>query len=334
MRHTTSLGIDEKTLIRAQTGEDPPEDFFFSLRDEQGALLVILVFAVGVYSVRCLLHPIFGWMYRLKMGSSATYKNERKFRECAWYTTYYVTGLTFATMVASREAYNFFDMPQIWINYPLHPFSFLFRLYYLFELAFYVQALVALFLETRTDDFVVLVAHHVATIILVLGSYMCRYQRIGLLILILHDISDVFLYGAKMVKYIELTTITNMCFGAFAVSFFLCRLYLFPVFAIRSAAFDSLSIGRHIPLHAVTNVCLVALLIMHCYWWVLIMRIILKMWRGQGVQDIREDDAYERGRREQLERAATCSKENIILHTSTSLKATATSTTINRGWSR
>ena len=39
----------------------------------------------------------------MKMGAGATAKNERKFRECAWYTLYYVGGLTLASLVAAQE---------------------------------------------------------------------------------------------------------------------------------------------------------------------------------------------------------------------------------------
>ena len=59
----------------------------------------------------------------------------------------------------------------------MHPFSIYFRMYYIFELAFYVQALVAIFLEERTDDFWILVTHHIATIFLVFGSYLGRSVR-------------------------------------------------------------------------------------------------------------------------------------------------------------
>lgn len=64
---------------------------------------------------------------------------------------------------------------------------------------------------------------------------MCRFFRIGTVILALHDASDVFLEGAKIFKYSGKELGASACFGLFATSWLLLRLVYFPFWVIRSS---------------------------------------------------------------------------------------------------
>ena len=89
------------------------------------------------------------------------------------------------------------------------------------ELGYYLQGIVSLvFWETRRKDFGVMMAHHVVTVILIVFSHYTRLLRIGTMVLLLHDVSDIPLELAKASRYANMK---SLCDAFFAV-FFLVRL--------------------------------------------------------------------------------------------------------------
>lgn len=62
-----------------------------------------------------------------------------------------------------------------------------------------------------------------------------RFVRIGALVLLVHDLSDVLLEGAKLAKYAGRELAASLTFAAFALSFFALRLVVYPAVLIRSA---------------------------------------------------------------------------------------------------
>ncbi|MBA0578392.1 hypothetical protein Gorai_020675, partial [Gossypium raimondii] len=88
--------------------------------------------------------------------------------------------------------------------------------------------------QTRRSDFLVTMVHHIATIILIVLSYVCRFARVGIVTLALHEGSDVFLETAKMSKYSGLEWLASVAFVLFALSWTILRVLLFPFWIIRS----------------------------------------------------------------------------------------------------
>lgn len=68
---------------------------------------------------------------------------------------------------------------------------------------------------------------------------LCRFFRIGSIIIALHDASDVFLEAAKVFKYSEKEFGASFCFGLFAISWIVLRLIYFPFWVIRASRFAS-----------------------------------------------------------------------------------------------
>jgi ceramide synthetase len=86
--------------------------------------------------------------------------------------------------------------------------------------------------------------HHVATITLVVGSHFLSQQRIGLLVLMVHDISDIFVDVLKLTNYLgyegpRFLFAVEISFIANLFTFGFVRLYIFPVYVIRCTYFDS-----------------------------------------------------------------------------------------------
>lgn len=118
--------------------------------------------------------------------------------------------------------------------------------------------------------------------------------------MIVHNISDVFLYLAKSMHYIanihpKYRATTNSVFTFFGVSFFLSRLVGFPML-VWSAWMDSYAvIGHTLPLHGTTNFCLCVLLCLHVFWFYLIVRMARRLSAAgdEYVSDVRSDSEDE-----------------------------------------
>ncbi len=82
--------------------------------------------------------------------------------------------------------------------------------------------------------------HHVCTIVLIVFSYMVNFVRIGTLVLLVHDASDVLLELAKIFVYTRWTFACDLTFSAFALSFFVGRIFIFPVYIIHTSLIESL----------------------------------------------------------------------------------------------
>ena len=84
-------------------------------------------------------------------------------------------------------------------NYPCKPFPPFYVEVYLFKLTYYFDELVTVFLYHRhKHDFYEMTSHHLATITLVYSTYATNLLGWGGPIMILHNISDIFLSVFKL----------------------------------------------------------------------------------------------------------------------------------------
>lgn len=65
-------------------------------------------------------------------------------------------------------------------------------------------------------------------------TWYCRYMRVGSVVMLLHDPSDIFLESAKLFKYVGAETASVAGFVGLLLSWFLCRLVFLPLWVIRS----------------------------------------------------------------------------------------------------
>lgn len=152
-----------------------------------------------------------------------------------------------------------------------------------------------------------MITHHVVTITLLAVSYQFGQHRIGSVVLILHDVSDIFLEGAKLCRYAGFEGITNYSFGLFATVFFVSRLIILPLRVLYPIVLYLPSIYYNVQQCAGPATCAGAPLLsfslkgfwlfllgslqcLHIYWFWLIFRMILVALSGTIDTDIRSDD--------------------------------------------
>jgi very-long-chain ceramide synthase len=82
---------------------------------------------------------------------------------------------------------------DLWVGYPHIPLAGTVKFYYLTQTAFYTHQMLILNAEARRKDHWQMMTHHVVTVFLMGASYLYNFTRVGCLIMMLMDLSDVFL---------------------------------------------------------------------------------------------------------------------------------------------
>jgi hypothetical protein len=177
------------------------------------------------------------------------------------------------------------------VDYPYEK-SYSINAVYLWELGFYISGLVCHFtIETRRKDFVEMAVHHFATVVLLGFSYVYSYERIGLIVLVLHDISDIFLEMGKIFSYLDIDLVATLCFVGLILSWFFARLYFFPLKVLTSVWFEHYLL-MDVPLARMFFVLLCVLQVLHVYWFSLILNLAYKKLfvEGAKIEDTREGE--------------------------------------------
>eukprot|EP01006_Ploeotia_vitrea_P052569 TRINITY_DN67704_c6_g2_i2.p1 TRINITY_DN67704_c6_g2~~TRINITY_DN67704_c6_g2_i2.p1 ORF type:complete len:237 (-),score=133.03 TRINITY_DN67704_c6_g2_i2:72-782(-) len=184
------------------------------------------------------------------------------------------------------------DTRFCWTGYPLEAMGDGVRYYYLLQLGYYFHLVIAQLVEERKKDFWEMFVHHLATITLVLFSYLTNFVRIGTLVLLVHDISDPIMEAAKLANYSQLGAVPDVMFAIFAVVFGTSRLYVYPKYVIYSAMYESLAEVGYFRSWYIFNGLLILLLCLHCFWFYLILRMVVQFVRhGTIKKDARSDTA-------------------------------------------
>ncbi|KAI9327079.1 TRAM/LAG1/CLN8 homology domain-containing protein, partial [Obelidium mucronatum] len=153
-----------------------------------------------------------------------------KFQTAAWRAILYSISTVLGLYICSQESWVF-QPKQYFEGYP-HKTTFWLKLYYNIGFGNYAYQLVNIFFERRQSDFVQMVTHHVATVIVMLLSYVLGFTRAGVMVLLLHDCSDPIMEIAKSFVYAGKQMLADVFFGIFAITFLVTRDYLFPVFIV------------------------------------------------------------------------------------------------------
>ena len=159
----------------------------------------------------------------------------------------------------------------------------------------YIHLFCAQFADIKRKDFVEMVVHHVVTLLLLTFSWMVNFTRIGALVLAVHDGCDVFLQLAKVFNYMQkydYRTYTDVTFVIFAITFFVCRLVIFPFRIIYTSLVWTVTEGGYKPwfVYYFFNGLLLSLLVLHIIWFSFIMGMVVRWLRtGEMKKDARSD---------------------------------------------
>jgi acyl-CoA-dependent ceramide synthase len=157
----------------------------------------------------------------------------RKFQEAGSFALYYCCMWSWEMWVFPQEGWLY--SPSAWYEgYPHTEMSGNLKFFYLGGmLAFWLHALVVLFLEKPRGDFVQMLSHHLLTLTMIAVSYHLNFTRVGAALMIEQDLADTMLYWAKLFNYLGETgnsafeMMSNVTFVVFAVTWAVTRHGLF-----------------------------------------------------------------------------------------------------------
>ncbi|KAF8823019.1 longevity-assurance protein (LAG1) domain-containing protein [Cardiosporidium cionae] len=188
--------------------------------------------------------------------------------------------------------------------------------FYLTEFSFWCSSMIYIFIETPRKDFFVMLMHHIATCILIFFSYIFSLWKIGqvkcCVILLLHDVVDIFLYASKCANYCTFTKLVpQMLFVMLLFTYFIARLVLYPICCVypilklsqlSSDTCGIVSSYWQIPGGYLFPAFLITLLLLHFYWFGLILKVawtvildLLGFLGDKIIDDIRSEDEDSEG---------------------------------------
>ncbi|XP_072834048.2 ceramide synthase 1 isoform X1 [Pogona vitticeps] len=227
-----------------------------------------------------------------------------KMPESAWKLAFYTIAWTYDTYLLFFCDYPFFyDPPSVFYDWKTGmevPADI--AVAYLMQASFYGHALYAtLYMDAWRKDSVVMLIHHVVTLMLIVASYIFRYHNVGILVLFLHDISDIQLEFTKLNVYFKYRggtyhrlndIISNIGCVTFCISWFWFRLYWFPLKVLYATCHTSLQTVPGIPFYFFFNALLLMLTLLNIYWFLYIVFFVTKVFMGQvqELNDVREYD--------------------------------------------
>ncbi|KAI0869071.1 longevity-assurance protein [Hypoxylon argillaceum] len=150
-------------------------------------------------------------------------KRIARFSEQGWMFMYNAIFWTLGMRIYISSPY-FLNMEELWTNYPQQrELEGVTKAYLLAQLAYWIQQVLVVHLEARRHDYHQMIAHHVATIALVTTAYVHHHSRVTNLIFVLMDIIELIFPLAKCLKALGFTTICDIIFGIFMVTWFVTR---------------------------------------------------------------------------------------------------------------
>lgn len=222
-----------------------------------------------------------------------------KFQESAWKCLLY-TFLTCISTYALRNETFWRNTTEFWTgcenSLPCkYEASSEMNFAYAVDMAYYAYAIPYLLVfEEKRNDFWATFWHHVATVILIGYSFALGWTKVGLVIMILHDVCDPFLELAKIAKYANQEALTNTFFILFVMVWCWMRMVYFPFWVNWSVLFEgyeiAVGVGNKLafPHYQILAGLLVFLQCLQAFWTYFIVKIAWNAVMHGSSDDVRE----------------------------------------------
>ncbi|XP_029808146.1 ceramide synthase 3 [Suricata suricatta] len=226
----------------------------------------------------------------------------KRFQEACWRFTYYLI-MTVAGIIFLYDKPWVYDLLEVWEGYPRQPLLPSQYWYYILEMSFYWSLLFSIGSDAKRKDFLAHVIHHLAAISLMSFSWCANYIRSGTLVMIVHDVADIWLESAKMFSYAGWKQTCNALFFIFSAIFFISRLIVFPFWILYCTLILPLNYLEPFFSYIFLNLQLMVLQALHLYWCYFILKMLKRCIFMKDTKDVRSDneDGYEEDEEEEEE---------------------------------
>jgi hypothetical protein len=162
------------------------------------------------------------------------------------------------------------------------------REYFMVQLGYHFSALVLLFIGKMRSDFMEMLLHHSITVFLLSLSYLMNYWPISLMILYVHDISDVFVCLTRVFVDTSQAAITFIIYICLLVTWIYTRLFVFPFELIRVSCYQNPWIHEVYGIGILGGMAHI-LLLLHVYWFYLLVQMGIRFLKTAKPQDTQND---------------------------------------------
>jgi len=264
------------------------------------SIIAILIFGIRKSFQLILFNSVYSIVDEKHQGNERT---ERTKRVIKWiYDFIYYGGMTLFICYFLGDAYFIPYMllgkgscQRIFEGYPAIPNLPYLRIYYLIQLGNHLSSVLEQLLYKRCDlKFYEYLLHHYLAFVLIFYSYYFHYWAFGALVMITHDISDIFLASARAyegLKYFK--NFKSLSWGFIGLTSFIwayCRIFVYPSCSIYAATV-SWGKWKHVwdmvKLPYMFQYCLLfVLLLMNIYWFSMLVAILVSPIRKKSLKNL------------------------------------------------
>ena len=223
----------------------------------------VALMSFGVLTVgRICAMPVGRWLARTITRGRATQQQQQRFSAQLWKVLYHswATAAPLVIMHRARAAEvaatghptpatswwppGVGDPQAMFDHYPFVPQNRALNVYYLVQLGWSLHSLFVTLLQAGRGGYLTMVVHHMATLLLVAGSYFVQNNmRLGTEVFFVHDVCDVPVSVTRMVLDVGLTWPTAVAYLVLMPTWLVFRLVLFPFCVIRNVSYRALRDG-------------------------------------------------------------------------------------------
>ncbi|CEG39899.1 longevity-assurance family protein [Plasmopara halstedii] len=172
------------------------------------------------------------------------------------------------------------------------------KYYFMVQLGYHLHSLLFMvcFSPIR-NDFIEMLLHHLATILLISGSYVTNYTAFGALVVYTHDLGDITGYGIKSIVDTGRTSLVVAMYMVLLISWAYTRLYVFPCHLIYTLKMELLHPSGKESFAYPMFAMLCMLLVLHVYWYFLFLVMgyaLVKEGVAEDIQQKVEDSSEDR----------------------------------------
>lgn len=206
---------------------------------------------------------------------------KQKFKSSTWKLFIYTFLMVYGISYIPRLNWIFIPVTYMF-PYKCMPIKVL--AHYFFEFVHYLLSTFFLFSEPRKKDFLQMLAHHILTLLLIFFSFRQNFPRYGIVIMLLHDISDPFLEFAKLCNYLGFEKTAKVSFLFFTIIFLVSRIIVFPLGIVLPLFFSSRFFKVNISSY-LFPFGLVILFLINAIWMLYIFKMLFRIALERKVED-------------------------------------------------
>lgn len=197
------------------------------LNGRGGDIILCLFVGLVMFAARMLLNQLVLFPLARSFGI-LRYRKQLKFAEAGAMFLYYLPIFAWGARLLVLHEFAL-PLQNLFTHYPQRLHTFELKLYLTVQVGFYISAMLFLrYIDVRRKDFVQMSLHHALTLALIYLAEHYNFRNFTVIVLALHDFSDILLYLSKTLLYMGLQSLVQFTFAAFALSFFASRIVLFP----------------------------------------------------------------------------------------------------------